>query len=63
MKALSRFSHPHYVVNFILSVSFFILKILPPVCEILFDDCHLELVMFNNSIIAHYFVLFFLVKI
>jgi len=44
LKSIARFSHPHYVVNLLLSVVFFGLKTVSPVCNYLFDDCQLELV-------------------
>lgn len=34
---------PHYITNIILSISYILLKTLPPVCELLFDDCNLDL--------------------
>jgi len=43
-KSIARFSHPHYVVNLLLSVVFFGLKTISPVCDYLFEDCQLELV-------------------
>ncbi|KAK2170317.1 hypothetical protein LSH36_3g10056 [Paralvinella palmiformis] len=40
---LKNFLHPHYVFNFILSVSFFFLKVTQPFCYMLFDDCTMEM--------------------
>lgn len=34
---------PHYIGNIILGVSYFIMKITPPICTNLFEDCNLEL--------------------
>ncbi|XP_060579991.1 thioredoxin-related transmembrane protein 2-B-like [Ruditapes philippinarum] len=34
---------PHFIVNLFLSTSFFIVKTLPPICDVLFEDCSLEL--------------------
>jgi len=45
LKSIARFSHPHYVVNLVLSVVFFALKTISPICDHLFDDCQLELVL------------------
>lgn len=42
-KNLARFSHPHYILNLLLSVVFFGLKTISPVCDYLFEDCQLEL--------------------
>jgi len=46
LKSISRFSHPHYVVNLLLSVVFFGLKTVSPICDHLFEDCELELVRY-----------------
>jgi thiol-disulfide isomerase/thioredoxin len=43
MQSLVHFLHPHFVTNILLGVIFYILKTCPPVCELLFDDCQLEM--------------------
>jgi thiol-disulfide isomerase/thioredoxin len=43
IKSLSRYAHPHYVGNLLLSVVFFGLKTISPMCTLLFEDCELEL--------------------
>jgi len=44
LKSVARFSHPHYVINLLLSVLFFAVKTISPICDHLFEDCQLELV-------------------
>ena len=44
--------HPHYVTNLFLSSMFYILKVTPPICSMIFNDCQLELV--SSGIIAHH---------
>ncbi|CAD5117166.1 DgyrCDS5969 [Dimorphilus gyrociliatus] len=36
--------HPHYISNLLLSVLFFGLKTMEPVCDVIFENCELELV-------------------
>lgn len=43
LKGVVQFLHPHYVFNVILSVIFFALKTVEPICSAIFDDCQLEL--------------------
>lgn len=47
LKSVYRYFKPiltkHYISNILLSVSYLILKTLPPFCEWLFDDCALDL--------------------
>jgi len=49
LKRIARFSHPHYVVNLLLSVVFFGLKTISPVCDYLFEDCQMELVRTSHT--------------
>lgn len=44
LKGVYMFIHPHYIFNLLLSVVFFLLKTVEPVCSMIFDDCQLELV-------------------
>lgn len=44
LKGVVQFLHPHYIFNVILSVIFFALKTVEPICSAIFDDCQLELV-------------------
>lgn len=43
LKGVYMFLHPHYIFNILLSVIFFLLKTIEPICSMMFDDCQLEL--------------------
>ena len=53
LESMLRLLHPHYVGNLLLSVCFYLLKITPPICLMLFDDCELELVSSDPNV-THY---------
>jgi len=40
---VKRAFHPHYVFNVLLGLMFYFLKVTPPFCYTLFDDCELEM--------------------
>ena len=46
---LNHFLRLHYIVNVLLCIVFYFLKVFEPFCSSLFDDCHLELVSGFNS--------------
>lgn len=39
---LRKVVHPHYLVNFLLAISYLVLKLVPPICSCLFKTCELE---------------------
>ncbi|KAK7087667.1 thioredoxin-related transmembrane protein 2-like [Littorina saxatilis] len=43
LESLKPFLRAHYITNVLLAISFFIFKTLPGVCDVLFEDCRLEL--------------------
>jgi len=44
LQTLRTFAHPHYVINFLLSIVYYFLKTVPPFCSVIFEDCALEMV-------------------
>lgn len=42
------FLHPHYISNLLLALLFFGLKTIEPLCDVIFENCELELVSFYN---------------
>ena len=52
LNSIARFTHPHYVVNLLLSLVFFGLKTVSPICDYLFEDCELELVRHIAGVIV-----------
>jgi len=40
---------PHYITNIMLSVMFFTVKTISPVCDSLFENCFLELVSYRSG--------------
>ena len=47
LKTVAQFSHPHYIINLLLSIVFFGLKTVSPICDHLFEDCEMELVRYT----------------
>lgn len=43
LESIVQVLHPHYVTNLLLSITFYILKVTPPFCYTLFEDCELEM--------------------